>query len=663
MRQLVRGRRRGAPAKLPVIFIPGITGSTIVDYADNSTLWPSLFSSSKIHKLSLYPNDHPSSQVLPSAVIQYAFDVEAIYAPLFQAFQSAGYPLYDTGGAVAKQTFAGCDTSQLPNGPLFFPFAYDWRKDNAANGALLGDYIRCVQKLYPGTKVNVLTHSMGGLVARSYILQSGTASNVNALLTVAAPWLGGPKVPYIYQTGDYLDIIPSSALKAVAGSFNGLAELLPSTTYFSVTAALQPSVILQDSYCLATGATTCSGPLTPTAYLSAIDAAYGQQGFTPGATGNRFHTTPFTNPQNSIDDWRGDVSGVRYFHIIGLQAAVATPAQVQYTCEIPFHGSCYWLETSLTYTQGDGTVPWLSALRYTALTTATVGLPDYNAPNATILPFVSPSTSDDGKYEHTGLVSNNPQVLSCIIEIFAAGAPGASCPPALLRPSSGTPSLAAPPKGDAHYLTIRNAASVVVQDDAGNVTGPHRGSVASIPAVLTYQDVHTDFAALPAAGTYTVTIVAGTLPLFIESRTGSDTATTSVLRYQALSLPAGTAATLRLTPGGAAWLHAPGGLSLPPSYEGSSDDRERPRLAISVDRSGAGQRLRIEATDASGIAAVHYAIDGGPFVPYEEPIALPAGVRRVTAFAEDSVGLRSPIVERLLLWTTFAPVAGLRDQR
>ncbi|MFN8532548.1 MAG: hypothetical protein U0556_03285 [Dehalococcoidia bacterium] len=646
------------PAMLPVIFIPGISGTSIVDYADNSTLWPSLYSSSKIAKLSLYPADHPSSQVQPSAAIQYVFGIEAIYGPLFSAFESAGYPIYQTGGLVSKQTVAGCDTSQSANKPLFFPFAYDWRIDNATNGALLAQYIGCIQKFYPGTKVNVMTHSMGGLVARSHILQSGASSNINALITVAGPWLGGPKVPYILQTGDWVDIIPASALKKVAGSFNAVAQLLASSTYFSVTAALQPSPIVQDAYCLASGATNCTGPLTPTAYVSALNSAYGQQGFLPGSTGQVYHSASVSGTNNSIDDWRGDTSGVKYYHIVGVQAAVATPTQVKYTCWITLRGECWWLETTMNYTQGDGTVPWLSALRYTAESGGTVGAPDYNAPNATIWMFVSPSTSQDSQYEHTGLVSKNTQVLNCAIQTFTTGSAGSSCPPALLRPTADrTSALQAPVTGDAHYVLIRNAASVVIAD-ADSQTGPHVDSVASLPAVATYEDIHTDFAALSAAGVYTVTIAAGPEPLFVEVRTGTDKTTNKVLRYQDLKLPVGTVTQLRISPTGAEWLHpAGGGAALAPSYEGASNDREGPRTSIAVQTGPAGPQVTISTSGESPVSGTWYSIDGGAWQPYGGPVDLPPGARFLNAFAENVVAQRSPIVERQLLWTAFLPSA------
>jgi alpha-beta hydrolase superfamily lysophospholipase len=91
------------------------------------------------------------------------------------------------------RTTAKCDTTQKDSNPNLFVFAYDWRKSNEKNAVALKDYVGCVQQFYSGTKVNILAHSMGGLLARRYILDNPGTHNVDKLITIASPWLGARK--------------------------------------------------------------------------------------------------------------------------------------------------------------------------------------------------------------------------------------------------------------------------------------------------------------------------------------------------------------------------------------------------------------------------------------------------------------------------------------
>ena len=64
------------------------------------------------------------------------------------------------------------------------------------NAAKLKDYMGCIQQSYPGAKVDILTHSMGSLQARRYIIDNPTDNHVQRLITIGAPWLGAPKLVY-----------------------------------------------------------------------------------------------------------------------------------------------------------------------------------------------------------------------------------------------------------------------------------------------------------------------------------------------------------------------------------------------------------------------------------------------------------------------------------
>ncbi|HVB09820.1 MAG TPA: IPT/TIG domain-containing protein, partial [Bacillota bacterium] len=89
-------------------------------------------------------------------------------------------------------------------------FPYDWRDSPAANGALLAQKVQQVLQSTGASKVILIAHSLGGLVARSYIAgqyQDGSGntyrggSKVAALIDIATPWLGTPRVTQAMTVG------------------------------------------------------------------------------------------------------------------------------------------------------------------------------------------------------------------------------------------------------------------------------------------------------------------------------------------------------------------------------------------------------------------------------------------------------------------------------
>jgi pimeloyl-ACP methyl ester carboxylesterase len=75
----------------------------------------------------------------------------------------------------------------------FYEVPYDWRKGASPEAAAL--IARVVEQALCRSgqqQVILLSHSLGGIVARDYIQQSG-GKNVAALIAVGTPWLGTPK--------------------------------------------------------------------------------------------------------------------------------------------------------------------------------------------------------------------------------------------------------------------------------------------------------------------------------------------------------------------------------------------------------------------------------------------------------------------------------------
>ena len=80
-------------------------------------------------------------------------------------------------------------------------FHYDWRKPAAGNGQLLDQRIKDVQSNTGAPVVDLITHSQGGLVARTYIQGSTYANNVRNVFFGGVPHQGVTKVYYFWEGG------------------------------------------------------------------------------------------------------------------------------------------------------------------------------------------------------------------------------------------------------------------------------------------------------------------------------------------------------------------------------------------------------------------------------------------------------------------------------
>jgi pimeloyl-ACP methyl ester carboxylesterase len=271
------------------------------------------------------------------------------------------------------RTLNGCLTNQMPR-PTLFVFAYDWRKSSVQNTAALKEYIECVRLIYhdvnPNQQVNIVAHSMGGLLSRRYILDYPNNNNVKKLITVNSPFLGAPRAIHVMETGSFLSgafdfdelgsFISARNMRDLANNFRGAHELLPSFNYFRL-APMNPFFI--------------DGQ--PQTYAQTRDWINLQHPVSlPAFTMSSFHD--YVSPAgNKQEDWSGDTTGIQYYHIYSKQRtnkSVGSVRKESYAlCNVveidcigvnPTAGS---LSLGTRYrpipTEGDGTVALRSASR------------------------------------------------------------------------------------------------------------------------------------------------------------------------------------------------------------------------------------------------------------------------------------------------------------
>src|SRR5215472_811804 len=159
----------------PVILIPGALGSRLLDSRNRAEVWPG----STLHLLAgskqdlALPFDPVTLQPIDDGREASGLFEEILNADFYGAILRT---LRHSGGFVPGRLGEHAD----PRMRRYYVFAYDWRQDNVTIAKRLDALIEQLRRDYddPSLKVNVIAHSMGGLITR-YYLRYGT---VDALL-------------------------------------------------------------------------------------------------------------------------------------------------------------------------------------------------------------------------------------------------------------------------------------------------------------------------------------------------------------------------------------------------------------------------------------------------------------------------------------------------
>jgi pimeloyl-ACP methyl ester carboxylesterase len=188
---------RARTGKRPVIVIPGILGTELINSKTGETVWPSAFRSSQEGlpisvNLEANSDDLVPGKILETAKLARLIPEVYVYRDLLDALRRfAGYREgnWDTPGADGDR-----DT--------FYVFAYDWRRDNVANAR---DLVQRMQRLKerlqrPDLKFNIVAHSMGGLIAR-YAAMYGDADLPPDDVAIRPTWQGAAHISKIVMLG------------------------------------------------------------------------------------------------------------------------------------------------------------------------------------------------------------------------------------------------------------------------------------------------------------------------------------------------------------------------------------------------------------------------------------------------------------------------------
>jgi pimeloyl-ACP methyl ester carboxylesterase len=224
--RLVKGSRED-PHIPPVVVVPGILGSELLR-PDGTQAWLNLGNAFGYHDLSL-PYRLPLAESRDDLVPGPLLGAERVVPRLF------GFTEYADLLALLRE--AGFrELSEKGPGAAYHVFSYDWRRDLVESARRLHESLEALADALgnPELRVNVVGHSMGGLVARYYLRYGAAEPDDGAPVT----WAGARRIETLI-----LGATPNGgAIHALDTILNGTRVGLSTTTLSAEVVAGMPAL-------------------------------------------------------------------------------------------------------------------------------------------------------------------------------------------------------------------------------------------------------------------------------------------------------------------------------------------------------------------------------------------------------------------------------------
>lgn len=519
---------------------------------------------------------------------------------------------------------------------------------------------------------------MGGLVVRRYILQtqgSNESHRLGKVITIASPFLGAAEATYKLYTGGNLEFpfsifVTPSTYQFLAPHLPSMHQLLPSRKYRELRGAILAEEGDPD------GNGVSAEHYEFTRIIQFLNADFPST--SPGTVGATFHDFP------GQDDWRNDSSGIKYFHILGLQKELNTTDAIYVSKSIRCRLSgnrltgCFKNKLYEPYKgPGDKTVPYFStAMGWDGLPPNSIT--DLAPPGMRFFRRRSMLPSTDEKAEHTG-ITQDVKVRDLIAYLL-----GVEQQPTwsddlreMLRPSgSGVSALTdTSDHAPSFYLMIGGQIEVGVRDQMGNTAAIENGHLRNdVPGLSTYEMIADDsiLLAFSTTDSYAVEFRASITPMGIELIKGvGNKNPTLAIRYNNLDLPVNTRVRLTFSEVGGMELRVD--LNNDGTFETvisptvnlsstTASDTTPPDVNLNL-IAGQGNTAIISLTaieNTSGVNKIWYSLDGQSFDQYVSPFTITLSSNPITieAFAEDNTANRSGLVSKTVsLSPSVIPIA------
>jgi hypothetical protein len=216
----------------PVILIHGLMGSRLSEVDSGEEVWVGnvsklLFSSYEDLALEIDPQTlRPrASKLVASGLLDKVAGTD-FYADITHTLETAGrFQRKEPGRPQGK------------NARNYYVFTYDWRQDNVQSARKLSKFIEQIRLDYadPSLKVDLIAHSMGGLIARYYLRYGETdtlddndftvnlhgSSRVRRTILLGTPNLGSASALHSFIDGYKLAFgtIPTETLVTMPGPY------------------------------------------------------------------------------------------------------------------------------------------------------------------------------------------------------------------------------------------------------------------------------------------------------------------------------------------------------------------------------------------------------------------------------------------------------------
>ncbi|MCC2671450.1 MAG: esterase, partial [Armatimonadetes bacterium] len=226
-----------ASERVPLIYLPGFGASELVyDDGSGTSPLPNAFPNHLLKRFFRLLNGG-SLRTPDPRILQFTQDGEPRVVASSLSVRSGGILRIPKPGQDAQRDLLD---KLHADGWNVRALSYDFRHSVRRNAALLEQYL---DTNYPGQRVDIVAHSMGGLVAKQYLHSRPYDHRVRNLIMVGTPHLGAPKALAVLRYGDKLAIdVMDTELIAKADpcfvrramhNWPGAYNLLPSRMYFA----------------------------------------------------------------------------------------------------------------------------------------------------------------------------------------------------------------------------------------------------------------------------------------------------------------------------------------------------------------------------------------------------------------------------------------------
>lgn len=204
-----------AKARTPLVFVPGMMGSRLCRAnpgkpSEPEVVWGTLGALLKFPTIRVsHDRTQAADDIKPCGLVREIVYLgplkQDVYAPVIKHLEAVGYR----------------------EGRDLFVFDYDWRRSVFDNAQALDRFVR---EKAGNKRVDILAHSMGGLVARIYTIQDGGPERVARLISAGPPFYGSVKVYETVEKGwGALNVAMGglAAFRRTMLSFPSVFELMP----------------------------------------------------------------------------------------------------------------------------------------------------------------------------------------------------------------------------------------------------------------------------------------------------------------------------------------------------------------------------------------------------------------------------------------------------